>query len=114
MADGDGAGAAIARDSGADHREEHLAQRSCVLRLGAPSGLIERNPAVGVEHPPDRKRERVLTATEIRALWQATAGPGDFNAIVRLLLLTGCRASEIGSLRWSEIFSIASCSRRSG
>ena len=32
-------------------------------------------------------------------------GPGDLNAIVRLLLLTGCRASEIGSLRWSEVFS---------
>ena len=31
--------------------------------------------------------------------------PGDFNTIVRLLLLTGCRASEIGSLRWSEVFS---------
>jgi integrase len=67
--------------------------------------LVERNVAVGVEHPPDRKRERLLTASEIRTLWQATAGPGDFNAIVRLLLLTGCRASEIGSLRWSEILS---------
>ena len=68
-------------------------------------GLIERNPAVGVQHPADRKRERLLTASEIRALWQATAMPGDFNTIVRLLLLTGCRASEIGSLRWSEVFS---------
>ena len=46
-----------------------------------------------------------MTASEIRSLWQATSGPGDFNAIVRLLLLTGCRASEIGSLRWSEVFS---------
>ena len=38
-------------------------------------------------------------------MWQATDGDGDHNAIVRLLLLTGCRASEIAGLRWSEVYS---------
>jgi integrase len=68
-------------------------------------GLVERNPAIGVERAPDRKRDRVLTAAEIKAVWQATAGDGDYNKIIRLLLLSGCRASEIAGLRWSEVFS---------
>ena len=38
------------------------------------------------------------------AIWAATAGSDDYSAIVRLLLLTGCRADEIGSLSWAEVF----------
>jgi integrase len=30
-------------------------------------------------------------------------GPGDHNAIVRLLALTGQRRQEVGALGWSEI-----------
>jgi integrase len=47
----------------------------------------------------------VLGAAEIKAVWEATAGPDDYSAIVRLLLLTGCRASEIAGLRWDEVYS---------
>ena len=65
----------------------------------------ERNPCLGVERFPDRKRDRVLSAAEIKALWDATAGPDDYSAIVRLLLLSGCRASEISGLRWDEVYS---------
>jgi integrase len=68
-------------------------------------GLIERNPCLGVERFPDRKRDRVLSATEIKAVWNATAGSDDYSAIVRLLLLSGCRASEIAGLTWSEVLS---------
>jgi integrase len=71
------------------------------LRLG----LIERNPCPGVERFPDRKRNRVLSAAEIKAVWDATAGPDDYSAIVRLLLLTGCRAGEVAALRWDEVYS---------
>jgi integrase len=97
--------AAIAAESGAttaknSWRSVHAFFVWCLRR-----GLISSNPAVGVEHRPDRKRDRVLTASELRAVWSATSGPGDFDAIVRLLLLTGCRASEIGGLRWSEVYS---------
>jgi integrase len=68
-------------------------------------GLTERNPCLGVERFPDRKRDRVLSAAEIKAVWDATAGPDDYSAIVRLLLLTGCRASEIAGLVWDEVYS---------
>jgi integrase len=50
-------------------------------------------------------RDRVLNPEELKAIWKALdAGIGDdYPAIVRLLLLTGCRAREIGNLTWAEI-----------
>jgi len=62
------------------------------------------NPAVKVWRPsPSASRTRVLSATEIVALWRATEEANPFNAIVRLLLLTGCRRNEVALLRWEEI-----------
>jgi integrase len=66
-------------------------------------GLAETNPAAGGSRAPERSRDRVLTGAELRAIWAATADDRDHSAIVRLLMLTGCRANEIGGLRWSEI-----------
>jgi integrase len=67
-------------------------------------GLIDRNPAIGVERRKGRSRDRVLAAPEIKVLWECTGDGSDYCAILRLLLLTACRAGEIGGLRWSEIF----------
>src|SRR5262249_50826749 len=39
---------------------------------------------------------------ELKTLW-ATCPDDDFGAILRLLILTGCRRDEIGGLKWSEI-----------
>ena len=39
----------------------------------------------------------------MRAIWQATADGRDYSAIIRLLMLTGCRVAEIGGLRWEEV-----------
>jgi integrase len=49
------------------------------------------------------KRDRVLTAPEIKLLWRATEGPGEYRALVRLLLLTGQRREEVAAMRWSEL-----------
>jgi integrase len=46
---------------------------------------------------------RDLEDTELRAIWAATASPGPFNAVVRMLLLTGCRRDEVGGMRWPEV-----------
>jgi integrase len=97
--------AAIAASSGGATAKNSWRSLHAFFFWAVRQGLMERNPAVGIQHPPDHKRDRILTASELRTVWEATAGDGDFNAIVRLLLLTGCRASEIGGLRWSEIFS---------
>jgi integrase len=66
-------------------------------------GWTENNPADGGNRAPERSRERVLSDAELRAIWQATDDNSDYSAILRLLLLTACRVSEIGSLRWSEV-----------
>jgi integrase len=97
--------AKIAADSGATTAKNSWRSLHAFFVWCCRRGLVSSNPAIGVEHRPDRKRDRVLSASEIAALWQATSGPGDFNAIIRLLLLSGCRASEISGLQWSEVLS---------
>lgn len=68
-------------------------------------GLLDRNAAVGVERRKTKSRDRVLDDQEIKALWQCTEDESDYSSILRLLLLTACRANEIAELRWSEVFS---------
>jgi integrase len=97
--------AAIAAGSGATTANNTWRSLHAFLDWALRQGQLERNPAVGLERRPDRKRSRILTADELKAAWQATEGDGDYNAIVRLLLLTGCRASEVAGLRWSEVYS---------
>src|SRR6516164_476610 len=94
---------AIASTKGRTTATNALRALSAFFDRALRQGLIERNPCLGVERFDVRKRDRVLTAAEIKALWDATSGSDDYSAIVRLLLLTGCRASEIAGLRWDEI-----------
>ena len=67
-------------------------------------GLCEANPVIATNDPSAGipLRDRVLNDAEIRAIWNAT-GDDDFGKIVRLLLLTGCRRDEIGTLQWGEV-----------
>jgi integrase len=51
--------------------------------------------------PKEHTRDRFLTDDEIRAVWNAASGT--FGAVVRVLLLTGARRSEVNEMRWSEI-----------
>jgi integrase len=72
--------------------------------------LIERDfvsvsPCRGVKSPSkENVRDRVLSDAEIAQLWRACDEIGPlYGAAIRLLLLTGQRRSEIGSLPWTEI-----------
>jgi integrase len=65
-------------------------------------GLLEANPAVFTDRRPETSRDRLLTAGELRSIWGALKDDA-YGAIVKLLLLTGCRATEIGALRRSEV-----------
>ncbi|MGF6430375.1 tyrosine-type recombinase/integrase [Bradyrhizobium sp. Pha-3] len=49
------------------------------------------------------KRERVLSDGELRAVWSAAGELGyPYGPIIRLLILTGQRRSEVGDAVWSE------------
>ncbi|MBU2583100.1 MAG: site-specific integrase [Alphaproteobacteria bacterium] len=68
-------------------------------------GLIEVSPCMGVRMPSKAiSRSRVLDDNELAAVLRAadeTEYP--FGTIVRLLVLTGQRRSEVGSMRWQDL-----------
>ena len=85
---------------------------SHMYRLGAGWGLVPEgfNPCRSVEKYPERSRERFLTDAEFtrlgRVLDEAVKSGGTpLTAVtaIRLLMLTGCRKSEILTLRWSDV-----------
>ena len=62
------------------------------------------NPCRGIKRYQRQNRERFLSATELAHLGVALrrAGPSSAVAILWLLALTGCRSSEILTLRWTD------------
>jgi integrase len=64
--------------------------------------LPEGNVAAYTSKRREKTRERVLSDGEIRTLWHAL-DDYDHGTITKLLLLTGQRRAEIGSLRWDEV-----------
>jgi integrase len=71
-----------------------------VIRQGIR--LPDGNVASFTQPKKEKSRERILSDSEIRAIW-SNCDDDEYGAIVKLLLLTGSRASEIGSLRWDEV-----------
>jgi integrase len=72
--------------------------------------LIEKrrlgvNPCRGVARPAALKaRDRVLTDAELVVFWGATdAERVEFGALLKLLLLTGCRLNEVAGMRRAEL-----------
>ena len=91
---------------------------SLMYRLAEGWGLVPEgcNPCRSVTRYPQRKRERFLTDTEFTRLGKVlddvdTEGGASASAVaaLRLLMLTGCRKSEILTLRWEYV--AARCER---
>ncbi len=85
---------------------------SHMYRLGAGWGLAPEgfNPCRSVEKYPERTRERFLTDAEFARLGRVLDEAVDSGSLplaaataIRLLMLTGCRKSEILTLRWTEV-----------
>jgi integrase len=64
--------------------------------------IASQNPVTNTGRFEEHPRDRTLTDAELCIIWRAT-GDDAFGKIVRLLMLTGQRADEIASLRWTEI-----------
>jgi integrase len=93
----------IETNSGPIARNRARSALSALFAWCIQEGLVDLNPVQGTGKASEGgSRERVLNPEELKALWR-NLGDDAFSNIVRLLLLTGCRRSEIGQLRWSEI-----------
>lgn len=64
---------------------------------------IEHSPVAGIRMERQVSRDRVLTDAELKQVWIACDAAGAFGDIVRLLILTGQRRTEVGSLQWSWV-----------
>jgi integrase len=80
-----------------------------MLAFAVRRGIRADNPAHGIKKPPVRKMNRFLSEAEITRLAmsleaerEASATPYP-SAAIRLLLLSGCRRSEILNLRWEHV-----------
>jgi integrase len=65
-------------------------------------GLLNNNPVIGTNRQKETSRSRVLSDDELKIILSACE-PDDFGTIIRLLMATGQRASEVSQLRWSEV-----------
>lgn len=92
----------LAAEKGAVTANRARASISAMLSWAIKQGLAESNPAAFTAKEAEGSRSRVLTAEELAGVWGALPD-GDYGDIVKLLILTGQRRDEIGSLRWSEI-----------
>ncbi|MEW9806426.1 tyrosine-type recombinase/integrase [Mesorhizobium marinum] len=88
-----------------------------IYNFAIDRGFVKTSPVVGVKKPPPNQRRdflRVDDITKIASSLDEMESEG-MNAagiaILRLLLITGARPSEIESLRWSEVDLAARCLR---
>jgi integrase len=94
---------AIANTRGPVAANRARASLSALFRWAIGEGLCDENPVTGTNKQEERgPRERALTDAEAAELWLACSD-NDYGRIVQLLMLTGCRRDEIGSLQWSEV-----------
>jgi len=67
--------------------------------------LIAMSPCAGVKRPaPEQPRDRVLSDDELRRVWNAAEQVGGpFGSMVRLLILTGARRTEVAQMTRDEL-----------
>jgi integrase len=74
---------------------------SMLFEWGRRSGRVKSNPFKEVPAPALASRQRYLEMEEARAVWKASHELADpWGPAIRLLMLTGCRESEICSACW--------------
>jgi integrase len=67
-------------------------------------GFVETNIVSDTQMPVQNKaRERCPDIQELVAIWKGAEQCGVYGDIVKALMLTGMRRSEVGGLRWDEV-----------
>ncbi len=94
----------IAKERGKVAADRARAALSGFFAWAIDRGYVDASPVLHIKNrATGGGRERVLSEPEIAAVWRASRDMGDYGTIVRLLILTGQRKSEIADLEWSEI-----------
>jgi integrase len=88
--------------SGPAARNRLRATLSTFFAFAISEGLADHSPVTGTAMAHEASRDRVLGDSELATVWRALPN-GDYGDLVRLLMLTGARRQELGSLTWSEI-----------
>lgn len=96
--------AQITERHGTSQAGEALKVARWVLSRAVDADIIPVNPAAGIRKPgKERPRDRVLTAAELRAVWNAAGEAGIYGLAVRAAMLTGARRGEVFGATWPEI-----------
>ena len=81
-----------------------------ILNHAIDCGHLDTNPTHGIKRNPRPRLTRFLSCEEIRCLHReldrhaaARSSRAQQADIIRLLLLTGCRKSEIVTMRWQNV-----------
>jgi integrase len=76
-----------------------------VFNWALERGIIAASPLAGMKRPVrEQARERVLEPHELAAVWRGAEAIGwPYGPIVKLLILTGARRSEVTGMAWSEL-----------
>jgi integrase len=96
---------AIVKRGAPVHANAVLANLKAMMNWAVRDGRITRSPIDRMEPPSKQEsRDRVLTSSEIKALWQAADAEGwPYGPVAKLLLLTACRLREVSEMRWAEL-----------
>ena len=93
----------VTAKSGPVQANRVLAALSGFFAWAIGRGQLDLNPVLAVPKHPEEARDRTLSDDEIKTIWNGTASGSDYDRIVRLLLVTGTRRGEVGSMRWDEL-----------
>ncbi len=95
---------------GAGTAKRTISILAAMFQWGVRRGYLPTNPARGVATFKTPSRERFLSTDEVRRVYDAIDAcvlsggvHPSHGSIFRILLLTGCRKSEISNLTWDEI-----------
>jgi integrase len=85
----------------------HRRMRDAIGRMYAwarREELVSVNPTAEIDTAAAVARERVLTLEELAAIWAAASLLGPlYRDVIRLLILTGQRRTEVAGMRWREV-----------
>jgi integrase len=93
-----------AKDSGTPSAIALRSATSSFFKWSMQMGYVDANPVIDAFKPKaPPSRDRVLSNAELAAIWRGLEADA-YGQVIKLLMLTGARRSEVGGIRRSELF----------